>query len=78
MVGTGYLRLKTAVLAYSIPRIVTEKLKISSLRFHLTGQNLLTFSKLDFVDPELGYDARENAYPVTKSLSFGMDVSFYL
>ena len=76
MVDTGYLRLKTASLAYEIPRSVTEKLKLSSLRFHLTGQNLLTFSKLDFIDPELGYDSRENAYPVTKSLSFGIDVSF--
>ena len=76
MVDTGYLRLKTASLAYEIPRSVTEKLKLSSLRFHLTGQNLLTFSKLDFIDPELGYDSRENAYPVSKSLSFGIDVSF--
>lgn len=76
MVDTGYLRLKTAVLAYEIPRSVTEKLKISSLRFHLTGQNLLTFSKLDFIDPELGYDDRETAYPVSKSLAFGIDVSF--
>ncbi|MDO1499028.1 hypothetical protein Q2T40_01385 [Winogradskyella maritima] len=72
----GYLRLKTAVLAYEIPRSVTEKLKISSLRFHLTGQNILTFSKLDFIDPELGYDDRETAYPVSKSLAFGIDVSF--
>jgi TonB-linked SusC/RagA family outer membrane protein len=76
MVNTGYLRLKTAVLSYSLPQSVTEKFKMSNIAFHLTGQNLLTFSKLDFIDPELGYDDRETSYPITKSLAFGIDISF--
>ena len=76
MVDTSYLRLKTASLGYTLPQSVTEKLNVSSIGFTLTGQNLLTISKLDFVDPELGYDDRENSYPIMKSLSFGMNVSF--
>lgn len=76
MVDTSYLRLKTASLGYTLPESVSEKLNVSSIGFTLTGQNLLTFSKLDFIDPELGYDDRENSYPIMKSLSFGMNVSF--
>ena len=76
MADTDYLRLKTATLGYRLPNSVTEKLNIASIGFHLTGQNLLTFSSLDHIDPELGYDDRENSYPVMKSWAFGMDISF--
>ncbi len=76
MADTDYLRLKTATLGYKLPGSITEKLNIASIGFHLTGQNLLTFSSLDHIDPELGYDDRENSYPVMKSWAFGMDISF--
>lgn len=76
MADTGYLRLKTATLGYQLPSSIIEKLNIASIGFHLTGQNLLTFSSLDHIDPELGYDDRENSYPVMKSWAFGMDISF--
>jgi hypothetical protein len=49
---------------------------MQSIGLSITGQNLLTFSKLDFIDPELGYTDRENAYPVMKSVAFGINVSF--
>ncbi len=70
MVDTGYVRLKTAVLGYTLPKDVSEKLKMKSISFHVTGQNLFTISKLDFIDPELGYDARENSYPNYKDNVF--------
>ena len=76
MVDTGYVRLKTAVLGYTLPKSVSEKLNMESISLRLTGQNLFTISKLDFIDPELGYTDRENSYPITKTLSFGVDISF--
>ncbi len=76
MVDTSYLRLKTAILGYTLPKSVSEKLNVGSIGFTLTGQNLFTLSKLDFIDPELGYDDRENSYPIMKSLAFGMNLSF--
>lgn len=75
MEDTGYLRLKTGIIGYTLPKKVTNKLNISSIRFNLVAQNLFTFSGLDFVDPELGYSARENSYPVSKSVSFGVNLS---
>ena len=76
MVSTSYLRLKTVVLGYAIPQNICNALRMQSIGLNITGQNLLTFSDLDFIDPELGYTDRENAYPVMKSISFGINVSF--
>jgi TonB-linked SusC/RagA family outer membrane protein len=75
MEDTSYLRLKTAIIGYTLPREVTSKFSVASIRFNLVAQNLFTFSGLDFVDPELGYSSRENSYPVSKSVSFGVNVS---
>lgn len=76
MVDTSYLRLKTLVLGYTLPQTVSEAIGMKSIGLNLTAQNLLTISKLDFIDPELGYNDRENAYPVIKSVSFGVNFSF--
>ncbi|MDN5212285.1 TonB-dependent receptor [Fulvivirgaceae bacterium BMA12] len=76
IVNTNYLRLKTAILGYTIPKSLTDKLNVGSIGLHITGQNLFTFSSLKHIDPELGYDDRENAYPVMKSFAFGLNVSF--
>jgi len=76
MVSTSYLRLKTIVLSYALPQNICNALGMQSIGLNITGQNLLTFSNLDFIDPELGYTDRENAYPVMKSVAFGINVSF--
>ncbi len=72
---TSYLRLKTLTLGYTLPTSLTDKIGVGPVRFHLIGQNLLTFSGLDFVDPELGYRDLERAYPVGKSFAFGVNIS---
>src|SRR5690606_10352818 len=76
MVRTSYLRLKTLVLSYALPQNICNALGMQAIGLNITGQNLLTFSDLDFIDPEVGYTDRENAYPVMKSYSFGINVSF--
>lgn len=76
MVDTSYLRLKTLILGYSFPQEICDMLNMQSIGFNITGQNLFTISDLDFIDPELGYDDRETAYPVMKSVSFGFNFSF--
>jgi len=76
MVNTGFLRLKTAVLGYTIPGLVTKKYGIQSLRFYASGQNIFTLSKLKFMDPETGYSSREEAYPVQKTFILGLNLNF--
>jgi TonB-linked SusC/RagA family outer membrane protein len=74
--NTGFLRLKTATLGYTLPATVMDFLKIQSVRLYLTGQNILTFSKLKFMDPEASYTGREQAWPNQYSVTFGLDVTF--
>jgi TonB-linked SusC/RagA family outer membrane protein len=73
---TGYLRLKTIVLGYTLPAKVIKSIRAQQLRFYFSGQNLLTFSKLKFMDPEVGYTDLETAYPNQRSLTFGLNLTF--
>jgi len=52
----SYLRLKTLTFSYNLPRKILSKAKISSLRFYITGYNLLTFTKYHGWDPEVTTD----------------------
>jgi TonB-linked SusC/RagA family outer membrane protein len=77
----SYLRLRTATLGYTIPSSVVKALKIKSLRFYVTGQNLLTFSKLDFIDPELtgnggSTTGSDTAWPIQRTWTFGLNANF--
>src|SRR5690606_38303895 len=70
MVDSKFIRLKTAQIGYTLPTSLTESLNIQNIRFYVTGQNLCTISKLDFIDPAAGFTDqnggdidRETAYP---------------
>jgi len=85
----SYLRLRTATLGYTIPSLVVKALKIKSIRLYVTGQNLLTFSKIKFIDPELagGNGSNQNpgtgsgsgsdtAWPIQRTWTFGLNANF--
>ena len=48
---------------------------LGSLRVYATGYNLLTFDKLDVIDPESKSAARAN-YPLVMVINFGLKVGF--
>jgi TonB-linked SusC/RagA family outer membrane protein len=80
----AYLRLKNLQVGYTIPRSVTEKVRISNARIYVSGENLLTFTKLTTIfDPEAykgrteGYAGRPgDQYPLSRILSIGLSVNF--
>jgi hypothetical protein len=74
--NTSYLRLKNASFGYSIPSSITQAIRIKNIRLYIAGQNLITFSNLKFMDPEMGYSSRETAYPNMKSYTFGANITF--
>jgi TonB-linked SusC/RagA family outer membrane protein len=76
MANTSFVRLKTAVIGYTVPAAITQKINIQNLRFYVSGQNIFTWSPLKFMDPETGYDNREEAYPFSKTFIFGLNVTF--
>ncbi len=70
----SYLRLKNVQLGYSLPQDMLDKTPISSLRIYLAAQNLLTFTKYEGMDPEVGVDTSDNG---TSPLDIGIDNGLY-
>lgn len=72
--SAAYLRLKQVTLGYSLPTNWASKISVSQLRLYFTGQNILTLSKLsELYDPE---NLDVMGYPISKSYSFGINVTF--
>jgi TonB-linked SusC/RagA family outer membrane protein len=81
-----FFRLRNVQLAYSIPAVLLEKLKIQALRVFVQGQNLYTKFKFQGWDPEVSTissaDSNSSAdvsgaqYPTLKRVTFGLNVTF--
>lgn len=76
-----YLRLKNIQLGYTLPESLTRKVFVSSVRFYVAAENLLTFTKYDGFDPEissggtsLGID--RGVYPQARTFTVGANLSF--
>jgi TonB-linked SusC/RagA family outer membrane protein len=71
----AYLRLKNIQLGYTIPKSITNSIGINRLRFYVSGDNLLTFSQEELIDPEF-QPGRVNYHPQTKLYMFGINLDF--
>ncbi|WP_183906744.1 SusC/RagA family TonB-linked outer membrane protein [Rufibacter immobilis] len=72
----AYLRLKNVVLGYTLPKELTQKVKISSWRFYASAQNLFTWDNFyPGFDPEIN-DNTGDFYPIMKTFTFGMNIKF--
>ena len=69
-----YLRLKNFDFGYTLPKAWLVKMHLTNVRIYVSGQNLLTWSSFDDWDPESA-DPRGEAYPITKSVTAGIQVS---
>ena len=70
----SYAKLRQVQIGYTLPGAITKKFNMSSLRFYISGHNLLTLksSNLTCSDPE----NPRWAYPNSTSFSFGLQASF--
>ena len=69
----SYLRLKTLEIGYTVPKSYINKIHINNLRVFFIGTNLLTWSKFDLWDPEMG-STNGTAYPLNKTFLIGLTV----
>ena len=87
--NAAYIRLKNFQLGYTIPAAFTRKIGINNCRVYVSGENLWTGTKLSkLFDPETinggntDKDANSaikdggNSYPLSRTWSFGLSVSF--
>ena len=72
----SYVRLKNVTLGYTIPRAFLSKWGVTGAHVFLTGENLLTFSHLEGLDPEAPSDNRGAFYSNVKKFTLGLKVSF--
>ena len=71
----SFLRLKSVELGYTMPtNKVLSKVKVSSMRIYLSGNNLLVFSKFKLWDVEMG--GRGLGYPIQKVFNVGLNANF--
>ena len=86
LVDMSYLRLKNVTLGYTLPEALTKKVYIQKLRIYASCSNLFLLHKGSGdlpIDPEmnagqgaLSYGTWGRTYPMTKSWSFGLQVTF--
>ena len=74
--NANYLRLKNAEIGYTINPTMLSKLGISSLRFYVNGNNLLTFTNLKNADPENPTKNTGGIYPQMRVFNVGLNLNF--
>lgn len=72
-VSTNYLRLKSVELGYTVPRKLLSNV---DLRVYFNAYNLLTFTKVKFVDPEHPDDELGRMYPLNRTYTVGLSLNF--
>jgi len=79
----SYIKLRSLMLAYNFPQKLLEKIKFSSAKVYLQGQNLLTFTKYKGWDPEVSSDDFVDnvisgvdfySAPQARSITFGISI----
>ena len=84
----SYVRLKNISVGYTLPSSLIKKVGLDKVRFYVSAQNILTFTKYPGADPEVNYrnDSSERSntnigldygsYPNTKTFTMGMNLKF--
>ncbi len=83
MENGSWAKLRTLTVGYTIPGVLLKKINVESCRVFFTGYNLLTFTKVSYVDPEYRRDniwdrgtRGVGAYPNPMSFNFGLQLQF--
>ena len=71
-----YIRLKSLVVGYSLPKQWIAKAGLNKLRVYFSGDDLWEWTKIkDGYDPENG-EGGNTTFPFSRLLTFGIDVTF--
>ena len=80
----SFFKIKQIQLGYTLPRNLTKRIAMSSLRVYVSMDDWFTFTKYPGLDPETshagssasGLGVDYGSYPISKKLVFGVNVSF--
>lgn len=78
-----FLRLKNLQVSYTLPNELTQKIKINSVKFFVSADNLLTITGYNGFDPEIGTSGwildtgvDKGFYPLARTISGGLSLQF--
>ncbi len=80
----SYLKLKNASFGYTFTNSLVSKIGVKSLRVYVSGQNLVTITKYQGLDPEVNFYDNDNTkqgidygtYPAVRTFLAGLNVTF--
>ncbi len=72
----SFVRLQDLSLVYTFDKGLAGKLGLGSAKVFVSGKNLLTITGWDGWDPETNQGIASEAYPVMRSYSLGVNISF--
>lgn len=75
LADASYLRLKTVEVGYTLPDRWTQKIRMSSARISVLGDNLHLWDKVKLWDPEQA-SSNGAVYPLTRSYTFTLSMQF--
>ena len=78
-----YVNFQNVTLAYSLPKSILQKMDLSQLRIYTSIQNAMLLTKYPGYNPEVNYAGNSalsqgmdnGAYPMTRIVSFGINIS---
>jgi len=68
-----FIKLRNLTVGYTIPKILTQKFSCENARFYVSGENLLTITPFEGIDPEMRAGV---GYAMMRQLAFGINVTF--
>lgn len=76
----SYLRLKNITIGYTLPRNLTNRIKVERLRVYGMAENLFTFTKYHGFDPEIGTSVESlgvdyGVYPQARTFTVGVNIT---
>lgn len=74
----SYIRLRNVRLSYDLPQDLLGRIKISTARVFVSGDNLWTGTSFSGMDPEVDFSSgvSGNKYPISKKILFGVNIGF--
>lgn len=83
----SYIRMRTLQIGYTLPNTIADKIGLSNTRIYLQGQNLLTITGYEGIDPALSsFNSNGSGdqlmgmdfgnYPQSKIIQFGINANF--
>ena len=80
----SYARIQNLNIGYTLPKVLTQKVKLNRLKVYTSIQNLYTFTKYSGYDPEVGafnqnslqMNVENGRYPIPRTFTLGLNAEF--